>query len=44
MAATCTQMITDGQEERLYAPLLLHRRCPLYVRNHCYVSTHGDTP
>ena len=43
MAAKCRQMITDSQEERLYAPLLLRRRCPLFVRNHCRASTRGGT-
>jgi len=32
------------QSKRLYAPLLLARRCPLFVRNHRYASTHGDAP
>ena len=33
----------DRQSERLYAPLVPPRRCPPYVRNHCYASTHSDT-
>ena len=32
-----------GQSERFCAPLVPPGRCPLYVRNHCYASTHGDT-
>ena len=32
MAAMCSQMITDSQEERLCAPLASPGRCPLYVR------------
>jgi len=43
MAAICSQMITDRQEERIYAPLLLPGRYRLFVRNLCYASTHGDT-
>jgi ubiquinone/menaquinone biosynthesis C-methylase UbiE len=35
---------TDRQRERSYAPLVPPGRCPLYVRNHCYASTRGDTP
>ena len=34
----------DWQSERLYAPLVSPARCPLFVRDHCYASTHGDTP
>ena len=34
----------DWQSERLYAPLVSPARCPLFVRNHCYASTHGDAP
>jgi hypothetical protein len=44
MAAKCSQMVTVSQEERLYAPLLQAVRCTPYVRNHCAISTHGDTP
>lgn len=35
--------VTVRQEERLHAPFVPPRRCPLFVRDHCYASTHGDT-
>lgn len=30
--------------ERFCGPLVLPRRCPLYVRGHCHASTRNDTP
>jgi hypothetical protein len=33
----------DRQNERLCEPLVPPGRCHLYVRSHCYASTHGDT-
>ena len=38
-----TKRAPIGKSERLCEPLVPPGRCPLYVRNHYYASTHGDT-
>jgi hypothetical protein len=46
MAAICSQMITDRQEERIYAPLLLPGRCrylSVTTAPHRPTVTHPDT-
>ena len=43
LVVTDGQVITASNSKRFDAPLLLPGPCPLYVRNHCRASTHGDT-
>jgi hypothetical protein len=44
LGITRSRASADLRDLELCAPLVPAGRCPLFVRNRCYASTHGDAP